>query len=91
MAIEIQGFGTGHTSYTGMQRDYFKHNEANRLGWVILYFMSTHLIPTKIGATMNYIELFMKEKYGYVGTDNLRKREPNLFESKLDKIRRRYD
>ena len=40
LAIEIQGFGPGHNSYTGMSSDYEKHNAALILGWRILYFMA---------------------------------------------------
>lgn len=55
IGIEIQGHGTGHTSYEGMQRDYKKHNEAMRLGWGIIYLMSSNLGPHQIGKTCEYI------------------------------------
>lgn len=40
VAIELQGYGTGHTSYLGMRRDYCKHNDLLLANWTILYFMS---------------------------------------------------
>lgn len=43
IAIELQGFGTGHTSYMGMLRDYHKHNDLVTNGWLLLYFMSSDL------------------------------------------------
>lgn len=55
VALEIQGYGEGHTSYKGMRADYEKHNEAIRHGWVILYIMSCDIHPNRIGTTINYI------------------------------------
>lgn len=43
IAIELQGFGTGHTSYTGMLRDCHKHNDLVTQGWLLLYFMSSDI------------------------------------------------
>jgi very-short-patch-repair endonuclease len=43
VAIELQGYGTGHTTYTGMRRDYCKHNDLLLTDWIILYFMSADL------------------------------------------------
>ena len=54
-AIEIQGYGEGHTSYEGMMSDYEKHNEALRYGWVTIYIMSAHLTPKKAVQTIRYI------------------------------------
>ena len=54
-AIEIQGFGEGHTSYQGMASDYNKHNEAVRFGWTFIYLMSHDLSEHKIDKTVNYI------------------------------------
>lgn len=62
IAIEIQGFGTGHTSYTGMKSDYEKHNHAVMRGWVILYLMSDDLKDTKIRKTILYVEDFVKHQ-----------------------------
>lgn len=88
IAFEIQGYGTGHTSYTGMERDYYKHNEANRLGWIILYFMSIHLTPTKIGATMLYIQQHLKERHGYTyGTNSPPTGGFDLFNYKVNRAR----
>jgi very-short-patch-repair endonuclease len=43
LAIELQGYGTGHLSYAGMKRDTEKHNDLILSGWRILYFMSIHI------------------------------------------------
>lgn len=43
IAIELQGWGTGHLSYKGVLRDAEKHNELILNGWLLLYFMSHHL------------------------------------------------
>ena len=43
IAIELQGYGTGHLSYKGMQRDCNKHNDLILSGWILLYFMSADL------------------------------------------------
>ena len=55
LAVEIQGFGTGHTSYEGMHRDYEKHNAAMSLGWGIVYLMSYDLKRAHINKTCQYI------------------------------------
>lgn len=54
LAIELQGFGTGHISYKGMLRDYLKHNDLILHGWFVLYFMSKTLKdePRKIISTI---------------------------------------
>ena len=64
IAIEIQGHGTGHTSYEGMRRDYEKHNEAMKLGWGLMYIMSVDLQPHTISKTCSYIELILNTKRG---------------------------
>lgn len=43
VGIELQGYGTGHLSYKGMQRDTEKHNYLVMHDWTVLYFMSVHL------------------------------------------------
>lgn len=43
IAIELQGYGTGHLSYKNMQRDYNKHNDLILAGWVLLYFMTADI------------------------------------------------
>lgn len=55
IAIEIQGFGSGHTSYTGMQSDYEKHNAAVALGWSTIFLMSEDLKPAAIKKTCDEI------------------------------------
>lgn len=57
LAVEIQGFGTGHTSYKGMQSDYEKHNEALLLGWRFLYFMGADLVAPNLFQTINIVRL----------------------------------
>ena len=56
LAIEIQGYGAGHASYTGMKSDYEKHNSAIELGWVLLYFMNHDLQPLAIESTVNRVQ-----------------------------------
>ena len=43
IAIELQGWGTGHLSYKGVLRDQQKHNDLILNGWLVLYFMSYHV------------------------------------------------
>lgn len=43
IAIELQGWGTGHLSYKGVLRDQQKHNDLILDGWLVLYFMSYHV------------------------------------------------
>ena len=52
LAVEIQGYGAGHTSYLSMLKDYKKHNFSVSEGWTILYFMSEHLSPSMIHHTI---------------------------------------
>lgn len=61
-AIEIQGYGEGHTNYEGMASDYEKHNEAIRFGWVILYIMSHDISERKIKKTIRYILDILKDR-----------------------------
>ena len=46
IAIELNGYGQGHISYLGMNRDYKKHNDLLLAGWSLLYFMSTDIKTT---------------------------------------------
>lgn len=64
IAIEIQGFGTGHTSYTGMQRDYEKHNSAMAIGWGIVYLMSSDLTQVRIKSTIHMITSILETRQG---------------------------
>lgn len=43
VCIELQGYGVGHATYSGMKRDFEKHNDLVLAGWIVLYFMSAHL------------------------------------------------
>lgn len=55
LAVEIQGYGRGHTSYAGMHSDYEKHNQAVLLGWRFLYFMGVDLTPPNHTQTINIV------------------------------------
>jgi hypothetical protein len=55
LAVEIQGYGRGHTSYLSMLKDYRKHNYAVSQGWTMLYFMSEHLKPSLLHHTINLL------------------------------------
>lgn len=55
LAVEIQGFGPGHNTYSGMSKDYEKHNHAVIAGWKIIYLMGYQLTNKKIEHTVQYI------------------------------------
>jgi hypothetical protein len=52
LAIEVQGYGRGHTSYVSMLKDYAKHNYSVSEGWTLLYLMSENLQPTLVHHTI---------------------------------------
>lgn len=52
VAVEIQGRGPGHQSYTSMTKDYNKHIGAMQMGWKVIYLTSLHLLPEKIDAAV---------------------------------------
>jgi hypothetical protein len=54
-AIEIQGYGQGHASYSSMYKDYEKNNEAIRHGWSIIYLMGIDLEDKTINRTIKYV------------------------------------
>lgn len=62
LAVEIQGYGSGHNSYEGMKNDYAKHNAAISLGWSILYLMSGDLQPATIQSTCKFIATIRAER-----------------------------
>lgn len=62
VAIEIQGYGRGHISYTGMYQDYQKNNSAIRLGWSIIYLMSEDLKPDNITKTLAWINKLVEKR-----------------------------
>lgn len=63
LAIEIQGYGRGHISYSGMAKDHEKYNTATKEGWSIIFLMSKDLQPTTIRKTVRRIEnLYLKRK-----------------------------
>lgn len=62
LAIEIQGYGRGHTSYTGMYQDYQKHNSAIRMGWTIIYLMSEDLKEVNIDKTLAWIHKLVQQR-----------------------------
>ena len=43
VALEIQGYGPGHSSRLGTKRDVEKHNLALTLQWKVVYLVSEHL------------------------------------------------
>ena len=60
IAIEVQGYGPGHTSLPGMSNDHEKHNEALLHGWLIIYLMNkdiTITIPNTIQTIRRVLEL----------------------------------
>lgn len=67
LAVEIQGYGAGHTSYLSMLKDYKKHNFSVSEGWTILYFMSEHLSPSMV----HHMVLLLRRMLG-VGTQKQR-------------------
>ena len=52
IAVEIQGAGPGHQSYTSMTKDYNKQIAALKLGWKVIYLTSLHLTPEKIASAV---------------------------------------
>ena len=68
LAIEIQGYGTGHNSYEGMKKDYEKHNAAISLGWSVIYLISGDLKPATIQSTCKFIANLRAER---LKNDNL--------------------
>jgi very-short-patch-repair endonuclease len=66
LAIELQGYGHGHTSYMSMQRDYQKHNDIVSQGWILLYFMSSCLEEKNMLTTLNTIYTLLEAR-GYDG------------------------
>lgn len=60
VAIEVQGYGPGHTSLSGMSNDHEKHNEALLHGWLIIYLMNrdiTEQVPNTIQTIRRILEL----------------------------------
>lgn len=85
-AIEIQGYGEGHTSYEGMAADYEKHNEAIRHGWIILYIMSVHTTERNIGKTVKFILSIIDDRPKTV-QKQLRPTTPrSLYEETIQKL-----
>ncbi|GIW60338.1 MAG: hypothetical protein KatS3mg087_1404 [Patescibacteria group bacterium] len=66
VAIEIQGFGKGHNSYSGMKSDYEKHNEALKLGWIIIYLMGIDLKEKNRETTKQLILTILKSRKSIV-------------------------
>ena len=61
LAVEIQGStwrpNTGHTSGTGIARDYEKHNLAVLAGWKTLFFTTQGV---RDGSAITFLEKFFK-------------------------------
>lgn len=55
VALEIQGYGPGHTSRKSMYNDANKHNTASALGWSLIYLTGEHLKDNKIEGTIRYV------------------------------------
>lgn len=62
IAIELQGYGGGHTGYLGMLRDIEKYNSLTILGWTVIYFMSTHINQPEY--ILNTINTIIEKKHG---------------------------
>jgi very-short-patch-repair endonuclease len=73
IGIELQGYGTGHVSYLGMKRDYEKHNDFVSAGWLILYFMSNHLLTP--GYPISLIKQSLEKKNVRITEFNTHKEE----------------
>lgn len=59
LAIEVQGYGPGHNSEKGIQRDYRKNNQALLLGFRILYFAAADLDEYQIDDTISIIRTML--------------------------------
>ena len=59
-ALEIQGYGPGHTSREGMQRDAEKNNAAISMGMQVAYLTQHHLTERKVVGTCRYIDYLMR-------------------------------
>lgn len=96
IAIELQGYGTGHLSYAGMQRDYQKHNDLVMAGWIILYFMSADLKKDE-RRTIDTIKFVLKGrnpgigKFDYSETKRPEFQPNNLAEAARRLLNKRLD
>ena len=69
IAIEICGQiwrKGGHSSGTGIQRDYDKANAGTMLGWRVLHFSSTDILR---GRAKMFLALHLAEKLGQKGRE----------------------
>lgn len=62
LAVEIQGFGPGHTSKKGMYNDANKNNAALSMGIVTVYFTSIHLEKNNIEGTCKGLRYIMSKR-----------------------------
>ena len=91
LAVEIQGFGPGHNSYTGMLSDYEKHNQAVLLGWRFLYFMGTDLVPPNTGQTINIVRLALGITTATAHSANDSLNTPKSYLDKIEASRRKLN
>lgn len=87
LAVEIQGFGRGHTSYIGMHSDYEKHNEAILLGWRFLYFMGVDLESPNHTQTVNIVRLSL----GITPISDSDPKDQFSYLNSIDSARRKLD
>jgi very-short-patch-repair endonuclease len=90
IAIELQGFGTGHTSYSGMSRDYHKHNDLITAGWLVLYFMSKDLKEEHVMQTVRTIQkaLSLRGIHARPPNNQPPPRSQSEFRNQIDRLRR---
>lgn len=89
IAIEIQGFGTGHNSYNGMSNDYEKHNSAILEGWLILYFMAHDLETENHPTTIYTVRTALEQRIPGSGQTNIQ--SDGRYSSYIEALRRRLD
>lgn len=93
VAVEVQGYGPGHTSLPGMTNDYAKHNEALIHGWIIIYFMNQDFqpknIPQTIQTTRKILELRIPGSVQLTSTASNETR--GNFSSHIEAARRKLD
>lgn len=61
LALEIQGYGPGHTSPMSMRNDADKNNAAVQLNWRVIYFTAFHLDPIRISKYCKLIAQLLGE------------------------------
>jgi len=59
IAVEVQGYGAGHTSLPGMTQDYNRHLDAMLLNWKIVFLTSVHLKSDNVDTSLKRIAKLM--------------------------------